>query len=188
MKNYYILKVTSGTEYQVVDYLNKIIKNNFLEKYVFNPIVPESKVEKKIKGKKREFKSRLYPGYVFIEIDFSDNPEDENYWKKIVKEILNISSVSCFLGTKRTDKPNPLTKSEVRSYLINIGQIKETEIEQTKSLFEIEEEVNIISGGFKGCSGVIKEINKDKTKIIVEVKIFDRPTPVELNIDQVEKK
>jgi len=188
MKNYYILKVTSGTEYQVVDYLNKIIKNSFLEKFVFNPMVPESKTEKKIKGKKREFTSRLYPGYVFIEIDFSDNPEDDNYWKKIVKEILGISSVSCFLGAKRTDKPNPLSKSEVKSYLINIGQIKETEMEETRSVFEIGEEVNIIAGGFKGCSGMIKEIDKDKTKLIVEVKIFDRPTPVELSIEQIEKK
>lgn len=188
MKNYYILKVTSGSEYQVVEYLNKIIKNTYLEKYVFNPVVPESKTEKKIKGKKREFTSRLYPGYVFVEIDFSDNPEDENYWKKIAKEILNISSVSCFLGTKRMDRPLPLSKSEVRSYLINIGQIKETEVEEVKSIYEIGEEINIIAGGFKGCAGIIKEIDKDKTKIIVEVKIFDRPTPVELTVDQIEKR
>lgn len=188
MKNYYILKVTSGSEYQVLDYLKKIIKNTYLEKYVFNPIVPESKTEKKIKGKKREFTSRLYPGYLFLEIDFSDDPQDENYWKKIVKEILSISSVSCFLGTKRIDKPIPLSKAEVRSYLINIGQIKETEVEESKSFFEPGEEINIIAGGFKGCTGVIKEIDKDKTKLIVEVKIFDRPTPVELTVDQVEKK
>ncbi len=188
MRNYYILKVASGSEYQVVEYLNKIIKNTYLEKYVFNPVVPESKTEKKIKGKKREFKSRLYPGYVFLEIDFSDNPDDENYWKKIVKEILNASSVAGFLGVKRTDRPIPLTKAEVRSYLVNIGQIKETEAEEVKSIYEVGEEVNIIGGGFKGCSGIIKEIDKDKSKIIVEIKIFDRPTPVELSIDQVEKK
>lgn len=188
MKNYYILKVTSGSEYQVVDYLNKIIKNTYLEKYVFNPVVPESKTEKKIKGKKREFTSRLYPGYVFVEIDFSDNPEDENYWKKIAKEILSISSVAGFLGVKRTDRPIPLSKAEVKSYLINIGQIKESETEETKLVYDIGEEVNIVSGGFKGCSGIIKEIDKDKTKVIVEVKIFDRPTPVELTMDQVEKK
>lgn len=188
MKNYYILKVTSGTEYQVVDYLNKIIKNTYLEKYVFNPIVPESKTEKKIKGKKREFTSRLYPGYVFVEIDFSDNPEDENYWKKIAKEILSISSVSCFLGSKRTDRPVPLSKAEVKSYLVNIGQIKESETETINSSYELGEEINIVAGGFKGCSGIIKEIDKDKTKVIVEVKIFDRPTPVELTIEQIEKK
>jgi len=72
--------------------------------------------------------------------------------------------------------------------LINIGQIKESETEETKSVYDIGEEVNIIAGGFKGCTGVIKEIDKDKTKVIVEVKIFDRPTPVELTTEQIEKK
>jgi transcriptional antiterminator NusG len=188
MRNYYILKVASGSEHQVVEYLKKLMSNSFLGKYIFNPVVPEVTSEKKIKGKKREFKSKLYPGYVFLEIDFSDEINEENYWKKITKEILSLSSVAGFLGVKRTDKPIPLTKSEVRSYLLNIGQIKENESEESNIIYEKGEEVTITGGGFKGFSGIIKEIDKDKSKVIVEVKIFDRPTPVELMTDQIEKR
>lgn len=187
MRQYYVLKVGTGFEYEVVRTLEKIIEINKISDWVFNPTVPEQKQIKIVRGKKKEVKKKLYPGYVLIEMDISDDAESPNYWKKIAKIVLSCPYVVSFVGVRRIEKPIPLKRHEVNSYLANIGVIKESQKAEFDTEFSKDQEVKIIDGAFKNFKGVIKEIDIEKEKVIVDVDIFGRKTPVELSFYQIEK-
>ncbi|MCX8059292.1 MAG: transcription termination/antitermination protein NusG [Spirochaetes bacterium] len=188
MKNYYVLKVTTGMEYEVADNLKKLVKLNKVEDFVTDIIVPEETVLKMQRGKKKEVKRKCYPGYVIVEMDLSDEPADENYWKKIVKIVLSVPNAVSFVGVKRVDKPIPMKKADVETFLFNIGEKKEVKKNVSIVDFEVNENILIIDGAFKNFEGLIKSIDVEKEKVIVEIDIFGRKTPVELLFSQIEKK
>ena len=125
---------------------------------------------------------KFLPGYVLVEMDLPDLG-----WKGVCSEIRRVAGVTGFVGTMRTQKPQPISAEEARSILQKAGEIKSDRTLKPKLTFSEGESVRIIDGPFNTFSGNIEEVNMEKGKLRVMVGIFGRATPVELDFYQVEK-
>lgn len=134
-------------------------------------------------GVKKEVKHKVLPGYILVELDM---PEDDS-WKRYCSQIKRIQGVTGFLAATRSSKPVPLSKDEMNNILQRTGEIKAEKAFRPKQSFNEGESVKVIDGPFSGFTGVIEEINAEKSRIKVSVEIFGRPTPVEIEFNQVEK-
>ena len=180
---WYVLRVVSGKERKIKEYLDKdIIRNGWTEtvKQVFLPV---EKVYKVINGKKVMRERNFYPGYVMLEIA-GDKLNDD-----MVLHISNINNVMHFLTDGKGSKGNIicLRKSEVNKMLGKMDEMGEGGGLTMSEPFIVGETIKIIDGPFNDFNGVIEEVNDEKKKLKVQVKIFGRATPVELNYMQVEK-
>ncbi len=174
---WYVLRVVSGKERKVKEYVDKEVSRGWSEivKQVFLPV---EKVYKVQNGKKVMRERNYYPGYVMIEIadgKFSDDLRDI---------IQNTPNVIHFLGK---ENPISLRKAEVNKMLGKMDEMAEAGGVSMSEPFIIGETIKIIEGPFNDFNGVIEEVNDEKKKLKVTVKIFGRSTPVELNYMQVEK-
>jgi len=130
-------------------------------------------------GKKRIVKKKFMPGYVFIELDLTD---------ELLRRVRNIAGVMGFVGTETT--PQVLTEEEMQSLFAEMGEAVSNAPEERvapKILFSEGEVVKIIDGPFANFQGVIDDVNAEKGKVRVRVEIFGRSTPVELDYLQVGK-
>ena len=155
-------------------YLIEIIeKINALEK-IDEIIVPTHNITEVKRGKRVQRKKKYFPGYVLIKSEMDNN---------IYHMIKNIKKVSGFLGSKGA--PIPVSDKEIEKIL---GQIKDG-VAQPKSGIEynIGEKVQVIDGPFASFTGLVEDIDEDKLRLKVSVSIFGRPTPVDLEYNQVEK-
>lgn len=174
---WYVLRVVSGKERKVKEYIDKEVSRGWSEvvKQVFLPV---EKVYKVQNGKKVMRERNYYPGYVMVEIAdgrFSDDLRD------IIK---NTPNVIHFLGK---ENPISLRKAEVNKMLGKMDEMAEAGGVSMSEPFIVGETIKIIEGPFNDFNGVIEEVNDEKKKLKVTVKIFGRSTPVELNYMQVEK-
>jgi transcriptional antiterminator NusG len=175
---WYVLRVVSGKERKVKEYLDKEIGRGGWEKIVKQVFLPVEKVYKVANGKKVVRERNYYPGYVMVEIlegKLSDDLRD------LIK---NTNSVIHFLGK---DNPIALRKAEVNKMLGKMDEMAEVGGVSMSAPFIVGETIKIIEGPFNDFNGVIEEVNDEKKKLKVTVKIFGRSTPVELNYMQVEK-
>ena len=169
--NWYILHVFSGYELKVKLALEQEIKEKHLENIVHKVLIPEEEVIEVKNNKRVEKTKRMFPGYVFINMEADD---------KVWATIRRVNGVARFVGS---EIPEPVPEDEVMRVLRQTGEkIKKVEID-----FDIDETVKVISGPFKGYVGEIKEINADRGKVKVNILIFGRETPMELDFDQIEK-
>jgi transcriptional antiterminator NusG len=125
-------------------------------------------------GKKREMQRKFFPGYILVEMTMSDDT-----WH-VVK---NTPKVTGFVGTGKN--PTPLTEEEVNQILEQVVTAKEKP--KPKYVFEKAEPVKIIDGPFNNFTGVVEDVNLDRSTLRVMVTIFGRQTPVELEFSQVQK-
>ena len=171
---WYVLRAISGKEGKVKEYIDAEIKNGRLGGHVAQVLIPTEKV-KQIRGNKQVVKERLYlPGYVLVEARLVG---------ETVHELRNTPNVLGFLGGM--DNPTPLRESEVNRIL---GTAEETVLQEEVNIpYCVDETVKVTDGPFSGFSGVIEEVNTEKHKLKVMVKIFGRKTPLELGFMQVEK-
>ncbi|HEV7332972.1 MAG TPA: transcription termination/antitermination protein NusG [Flavisolibacter sp.] len=174
---WYVLRVVSGKEKKVKEYLDKEISRGWSDvvKQVFLPV---EKVYKVQNGKKVMRERNYYPGYVMIEIAEGKLSDD---LRDIIK---NTSNVIHFLGK---DNPIALRKAEVNKMLGKMDEMAEAGGVSMSEPFIVGETIKIIEGPFNDFNGTIEEVNDEKKKLKVTVKIFGRSTPVELNYMQVEK-
>lgn len=175
---WYVLRVVSGKERKVKEYLDKEISRSNWDKVVKQVFLPVEKVYKVANGKKVVRERNYYPGYVMVEIlegKLSDDLRD------LIK---NTNSVIHFLGK---DNPIALRKAEVNKMLGKMDEMAEVGGVSMSEPFIVGETIKIIEGPFNDFNGVIEEVNDEKKKLKVTVKIFGRSTPVELNYMQVEK-
>ena len=181
---WYVLRVVSGKEKKIKEYLDKdIVRNNWTNiiKQVF---LPMEKVYKVQNGKKVMREKNYFPGYVMIEVvDNKASIADD-----IVMHISNITNVMHFLTDGKGSKGNiiSLRKSEVNKMLGKVDEMNDAGGSISEP-FILGETVKIIEGPFNDFNGVIEEVNEEKKKLKVTVKIFGRSTPVELSFMQVEK-
>jgi len=171
------LRVISGKERKIKERLEKEIQLNSWEEFIFQVLVPTEKVYKIRSGKKVISERNILPGYILIEALPS------RLSGEVIQEIANVPNVIHFLG-KNT--PTPMKESDANRLL---GKVDETQ-DAGESLMEpfiIGETVKIIDGHFTEFVGEIQEINEEKKKLKVIVRIFGRGTEVELNFMQVEK-
>ena len=176
-KEWYVLRAISGKEAKVMEVLDAAIKNTDLGQYVSQVLIPTEKVFTTRNGKKVLKERNLYSGYVFIEAELTG---------EVIYELRNTTNVIDFLrGRSKSSLPEPLRESEVMRML---GAADDSLSPKDEALdFIVGESVKVTYGPFSGFNGVIREVNPEKKKIKVEVKIFGRPTDLELENTQVER-
>jgi transcription termination/antitermination protein NusG len=175
---WYVLRVVSGKEKKVKEYLDKEISRNGWDKVVKQVFLPVEKVYKVANGKKVVRERNFYPGYVMIEVENGKMGDD------IRETIANTSNVIHFLGK---ENPIALRKAEVNKMLGKVDEMADATGMTMSEPFIVGETIKIIDGPFNDFNGVIEEVNDEKKKLKVAVKVFGRATPVELNYMQVEK-
>ena len=174
---WYVVRAISGKEKKVKEYLEMEIDRLGMQEYVSQILLPIEKVYQIRNGKKMPKERNLYPGYVFIEANLVGEVPH------IVKGITNVIG---FLTDKKGGQPIPLRVNEVNRMLGKVDELADSEAELNIP-FVVGEAVKVIDGPFNSFSGVIEEINEEKKKLKVMVKIFGRKTPLELSYMQVEK-
>ena len=175
-KKWYVLRAVSGKEAKVKEYIEAELKHNpLLQQYVSQIVVPMEKHATQRSDGKRVVKEKVsLPGYIFVEAEMKGD---------VAHTLRFMPNVLGFLGG--LDNPSPVKQSEVNRML---GNAEETEIvDEVVVPFEVNETVKVTDGPFSGFSGVIEEVNTEKRKLKVMVKIFGRKTPLELSFMQVVK-
>ncbi|NQY73285.1 MAG: transcription termination/antitermination factor NusG [Candidatus Margulisbacteria bacterium] len=171
-RQWFILQCFTGQELKVSARIQRLVDEKKLESKVLRVLVPEEETIEIRDNKRFEKTSRIFPGYVFIQIIIDS---------QLCFELSRITGVAKFVGTKST--PTPVTDDEILKVLRKIGdKTKKVEVD-----FEEGEVIKVIGGPFRGYSGSISEINPEKGKLKTLISIFGRETPVELEFDQVEK-
>lgn len=174
-KKWYVLKVISGHEQRVKEYIELDMKNHHYEKYVPQVLVPAKKTEVTLRGKQTVKDVNLLPGYVLVEAALVG---EIPHMLRFTPDVLG------FLGN--ANKPTPLRPNEI-SRLLGLDE-EPNEAGEAEALSFIEgESVKVADGPFSGFTGTIEEVNTEKKKLKVAVKIFGRVTPLELSFGQVEK-
>lgn len=171
---WYIVHVLSGFENRVLKTLKERIVNHNMTEYFAEILVPEESVVANVNGKKRTMKKKFFPGYVLIKMIMN-----EKTWH-LVKDTDKITG---FIGGTK-DKPMPISDEEAASMTASLAE----GFKRTRSVANFSEgdSVKVIEGPFASFVGVVENIS-EKGKVKVQVSIFGRPTPVELEFSQVEK-
>ncbi|NLW04159.1 MAG: transcription termination/antitermination protein NusG [Pseudomonadaceae bacterium] len=174
-KRWYVVHVYSGMEKSVHKALLEKIERAGLQTSFGRILVPSEEVIEVKGGQKSITERRIFPGYVLVEMDLTDET-----WH-LVK---NTNRVTGFLGGSG-NRPTPISEKEVEKIL---SQIEEGgEKPRPKILFEVGEMLRVKEGPFADFNGNVEEVNYEKSKVRVNVTIFGRATPVELDFSQVEK-
>ncbi len=177
VKKWYVVKAVSGQEKKVKDLIMSEIIHNKLEDYVAQVLIPTEKVYQIKNGKKVQKEKSYLPGYILIEAALIG---------EVPHVIKGINGVVSFLGAEKGGVPLPLRQSEVYRILGKVDELADSATEMSNP-FIVGESVKVIDGPFNTFTGVIEEINEEKKKLKVMVKIFGRKTPLELSYMQVEK-
>lgn len=175
-KRWYVVKAIAGKEKKAKEYIENEVTHSGFEQYVSQVLIPTEKVFSVRNGKRVSKDRTLFPGYVLIEAALEG---------EIMHAIRNVPNVIGFL-TQKDGTPVPLQEDEVKRILGQVDELIDSE-EELMEPFILGETVKIIDGPFNSFSGVIDEINLEKKKLMVIVKIFGRRTPVELSFVQVIK-
>jgi len=193
---WYVLRAVSGQEKRVKQYIESDLKRMRMEELVEQILIPTKKVYELRNGKKRKIERTLLPGYILIKAIL--NPE-------LVSAITEINGVINFLDEEeKVDpaavkaakkegrkieikrRPKPLREHELNSILGVYNEMQNQE-EVLENPFLVDETVKVIDGQFNGFEGRVGEVDNDKKRLKVMVKIFGRDTPLELNFSQVER-
>ncbi len=173
---WYVLRAVSGKEAKVKEYLEAAMKHDdTLASHISQVLLPTEK-HAMLRNGKRVVKEKLFlPGYVLVEA---------NLQGEVAHTLRFMPNVLGFLGG--LDNPTPVRQADINRIL---GTAEETAIEavETNVPYVVDEVVRVAEGPFCGFSGVIEEVNAEKHKLKVMVKIFGRKTPLELGFMQVEK-
>ena len=174
MKNWYIVQTFSGFEHKVAGVIKDAIKKMELTEKIEQVEVPIHEVTEVKRGKRVQRKKKYFPSYVLVKMEMS---------KDLYHMIKNIQKVTGFLGTP--GNPVPVSDKEIDKIM---GNIREGSLApEPKVSFDIGEQVKVCEGPFASFSGLVEEVDEDKLRLKVSVSIFGRPTPIDLDYNQVEK-
>jgi transcriptional antiterminator NusG len=173
---WYVVRAISGKEKKVKQYIEAEINRLGISELIPQILIPTEKYYQMRDGKKIAKERNILPGYVLVEANLDAEIEH------IIK---NINSVIGFLGDK-AGNAIPLRQAEVNRILGKVDEMS-AQGETMNVPYYVGENVKVMDGPFNGFSGVIEEVNEEKKKLKVMVKIFGRRTPLELNYMQVEK-
>ena len=174
MKNWYIVQSHSSFENKVAQLIKDEAEKANVSEKIEEIVVPTHDITEVKRGKRVQRKKKYFPGYVLIKSEMDND---------LYHMIKGIKKVSGFLGSKGI--PVPVSEKEIEKIL---GQIKDGVAQgQTGIEYSVGEKVQVIDGPFASFNGMVEEIDEDKSRLKVSVLIFGRPTPVELEYNQVEK-
>ena len=172
---WYVVHAYSNFEHRVQESLKERIRRAGLDAKFGEILVPTEEVVEMRDGVKRKSERKFYPGYVLVQMEM-----DEETWH-LVKEVPKVLG---FIGGS-SDKPAPITEREALAILNRVQE--GVDKPRPKILFEPGEVVRVTDGPFNDFSGVVEQVNYEKSKVRVAVQILGRSTPVELDFSQVEK-
>ena len=175
-KKWYVLRAIGGKEKRVKESIESEISRLNIQEYISQVLIPTEKVYQIRNGKKISKERNFFPGYVLIEA---------NLVGEMIHILKGIPNVIGFLESEG-DKPTPMRQSEVNRILGKVDELAESD-EEINIPFYVGETVKVIDGPFNSFNGIIEEVNDEKKKLKVMVKIFGRKTPLELSFMQVEK-
>jgi transcriptional antiterminator NusG len=174
-KRWYVVKVQSGREESIKDAIERRVKIEGLQEFFGEILIPVEKVTEMTKANKRVIKERkLYPGYLMVRLEFND---------RMLYLFRETSGVGDFVGGGINKIPPPMPQHEVDKLLDRDKAIKEGPV---KSKFDKGDRVKVKDGTFAGMEGEVKEVMEAKGALKVELTIFGRPVPVELEYWQVD--
>jgi len=173
-KRWYIVQTYSNFERKVAESILEKVAQKKLEDSFEDVLVPTEKVVEVRRGRKVDAERRFFPGYVLVKMELTD---------ETFHLIRNIQKVTGFLGSE--NKPIPISEAEAMAIL---QQVQEGVDRPKPSIaFEIGEQVRVSDGPFASFNGLVEEVDEERARLKVEVSIFGRATPVELEYGQVEK-
>lgn len=174
---WFVIKAISGQEKKIKSYIESELTRLNLNNFVGQILIPTEKIIQIRSGKKITKERNYFPGYILIEAALNG---------EVKHTIRNTPGVLGFLTETKGGEPIPLRPSEINHLLGKVDELTESE-GTVETNFKIGESLKIINGPFNGFTGVVEEVNIEKKKLKVTVKIFGRKTPVELNFGEVEK-
>ncbi|MBD3246821.1 MAG: transcription termination/antitermination factor NusG [Candidatus Omnitrophica bacterium] len=174
MKQWYILHTLSGAEEKTKANLESRVKAHGYEDTIDQIVIPKEQVTEVKLGKKRVLERKFFPGYMLVHMEMNDDS-----WLFVKKT----PGITTFIGPRR--KPLPISQEEVDKILTKAEESKEKPA--PKVSFERGENIRVVEGPFVNFNGIVEEVYPEKGKLRVNVSIFGRTTPVELEFWQVEK-
>ena len=174
---WYVVRAIGGQENKVKSYIESEISRLGLSDFVEQVLVPTEKVIQIRNGKKINKEKIYFPGYIMVEANLSG---------EVPHVIKSVTGVIGFLGETKGGEPVPLRKSEINRML---GKVDELAVQNDNVAIPYTkgETIKVVDGPFNGFDGVIENVNEEKRKLEVMVKIFGRKTPLELSYMQVDK-
>ena len=173
-KRWYIVQAYSNFERKVAEDIKQKVAQKKLEELFDDVIVPTEKVVEMRRGRKVDAERKFFPGYVLVKMDLTD---------EAFHLIKNTPKVTGFLGAD--NKPMPISEGEAQRIL---NQVQEgVERPKPSVTFEIGEAIRVSDGPFASFNGFVQEVDEERARLKVEVSIFGRAVPVDLEFGQVEK-
>ena len=172
---WYVVHAYSNFEHKVKESLVERVRRAGLQEKFGEILVPTEEVVEMREGQRRKSERKFFPGYVLVQMEM-----DDETWH-LVKEVPKVLG---FIGGS-SDKPAPITDKEAQAILNRVQE--GVDKPRPKILFEPGEVVRVTDGPFNDFSGVVEQVNYEKSKVRVAVQILGRSTPVELDFSQVEK-
>ena len=189
VKQWFVLHTLTGQENKAQKSIEARVKLERMEDFVGRCVIPTERVTEKKDGKKRTITKKFFPGYVLAELALYDEAKglDENGKKAIFERTWQfLRETPGVIGFVGGDRPQPLKQSEVDSILLDRPSAGAM-AERPKVDFSVDETVKINDGAFMGLTGQVSMVDPDKGKLKVEVAVFGRKVPVDVEYWQVEK-
>ena len=174
-KRWYIIHAYSGQEDRVKKNLDQRVQTMDVSDKIFQVVVPTEEEMEYKDGQKKSVSRKVFPGYILVQMEM-----DDETWH-LVKEVPKVLG---FIGGS-SDKPAPISEKEANQILNRVQE--GVDKPRPKILFEPGEVVRVIDGPFNDFSGVVEQVNYEKSRLQVAVQILGRSTPVELDFSQVQK-
>lgn len=173
---WYIIQTYSGYENAVKEDLKRRVESMGMSDYIFRVVVPEETIiEKKADGKEKEKIKQIFPGYVFVEMEVTDDS-----WFVV----RNTPRVTGFLGSSGGGtKPVPLAEDEINAILLKVGIISKPNYDHF-----LGKTVEIMNGPYVSMKGEVTFVDSDQEKVVVEIDIFGRATPTEVGVEDIEER
>ena len=188
-KQWFVLHTLTGQENKAQRSIEARVKLERMEDFVGRCVIPTERVTEKKNGKKHTITRKFFPGYVLCELALYDEARgvDENGKKAIYERTWQfLRETAGVIGFVGGDRPQPLRQSEVDAILLDKPSAGQR-ADRPKVDFSVEETVKITDGAFMGLTGLVSMVDPDKGKLKVEVQVFGRKVPVDVEYWQVEK-
>ncbi len=172
-QGWFVIQTYSGYENKVKENLLERAQTYNMTDNILRIEIPTETVDKEVNGKRKEVEENLFPGYVLVEMNMTDEA-----WFVV----RNTPNVTGFVGSHgNRSKPTPLFEVEIQEILQGMGKV----VREITFDIHVGKRVKIIDGAFSGFEGPITEVNGDKVKVTVDM--FGRETPVELDLQQIDE-
>ena len=188
-KQWFVLHTLTGQENKAQRSIEARVKLERMEDVIGRGVVPTERVTEKKNGRKRTMVKKFFPGYCLCELALYDESRglDENGKKAIFERTWQfLRETPGVIGFVGGDRPQPLKQSEVDAILLDKPSGGQG-IERPKVVFNVDEAVKIVDGAFMGLTGLVSVVDPDRGKLKVEVQVFGRKVPVDVEYWQVEK-